>query len=285
MVIDLQTDVLLTGLTFGEGPRWHDGKLWFSDIWGHKVMTVDLDGNSEVLAELEEPSGLGFLEDGRLLISTFDAHIKSWTREDGLQDYADLTGLASRANDMVVDGAGNAYVDLYPERDEDAPIGETRGSIGLVPPDGQPRIVAEGLRAPNGLVVTPDGQRLIVNEVLGSAIQSFAINADGSLGDQQLFAALDDESPDGLCLDAEGAVWIGSYNKSRCLRVREGGEITHRIETPGRWAVAPMLGGPDRKTLFLMTAVVESLDRLIETGEAKGSIETVRVDVPGAGWP
>ena len=284
MVTDLQTDVLLTGLTFGEGPRWHDGRLWFSDIWGHKVMTVDLDGNSEVLAELEEPSGLGFLPDGRLLISTFDAHLKSWTRKDGLQYYADLTGLADRANDMVVDGKGNAYVDLYPERNEDAPIEEIRGSIGLVAPGEEPRIVAEGLRAPNGLVITPDGRRLIVNEVLGSAIQSFTIEADGSLSDKKLFAALEDESPDGLCLDAEGAVWIGSYDKSRCLRVEEGGEITHRIATPGRWAVAPMLGGPDRQTLFLMTAVVESLERLME-GESKGSIETARVDVPGAGWP
>lgn len=285
MVTDLQTEVLLSGLTFGEGPRWHDGKLWFSDIWGHKVMTVDLEGNSEVLAELAEPSGLGFLPDGSLLISTFAAQLMSWTPEDGLREYADLSALAPRANDMVVDGKGNAYVDLYPERDPDAPIEEIRGMIGLVEPGQAPRVVAEGLRAPNGLVITPDGRRLIVNEVLGSAIQSFTIEADGALSHRQLFASLEDESPDGLCLDAEGAVWIGSYDKSRCLRVKEGGEITHRIETPGRWAVAPMLGGPDRRTLFLMTAEVESLDRLVETGEAKGSIETVRVDVPGAGWP
>jgi len=184
-------------------------------------------------------------------------------------------------NDMVVDREGRAYIDTDLK------------NVVLVEPDGRSRVVAEGMSGPNGLAITPDGETLIVNETRGEAIRAFPIRRDGALGTSRLFASLPGAFPDGLCLDEEGAAWIGSppldaahYGNGQFLRVLEGGEITDRILTPGRWAIAPMLGGPDRKTLFLTTSSVENVKVLKETGKAEnGRIETVRVDVPGAGLP
>ena len=281
-------EVLLDGLVFPESPRWHDGELWVSDIFGERVVAVTPEGRSrEVLALRERPSGLGFMPDGSALIaSRRDQRIRRLA-SDGLHPHADLSGLpGERADDMVVDAEGRAYVN---RRNIYAGSGEpTRPSyIALVTPDGAAGIVADGLHHPNGMVITPDRSTLIVAETRGNRLSAFDISADGSLANGRVFAALGELTPDGICLDAEMGVWVGTVWSGGFIRVVEGGEITHRISTPGKWAVAPMLGGHDRKTLFLGTCQTTLLDcRTIETtGESFGWIETVRVDVPGAGWP
>lgn len=278
----LETTVLLDGFLFGEGPRWREDRLWFSDMWGGHVMSVDLAGNVERIAQFDHPSGLGFMPDGSLLVSVMHERRIYRIHTDGTEIHADLTDIAREmTNDMVVDDEGRAYIDT-----------DLRNVV-LVEPDGRSRLVAEGMSGPNGLAITPDGETLIVNETRGEAIRAFSIQQNGSLGTPRLFADLPGTFPDGLCLDEEGAAWIGSppldaehYGDGQFLRVLEGGEITNRIPTPGRWAIAPMLGGPDRKTLFLTTSSVENVKVLKETGKAEdGRIETVRVDVPGAGLP
>ena len=274
--------VLLEGILFGEGPRWYEDRLWFSDMWGGKVMSVDLDGNTQHVAHFDHPSGLGFMPDGSLLISVM--HERRIYRIDSGETtvHADLTDIATEiTNDMVVNNEGCAYIDTDLK------------NVVLVEPDGKARLVAEGIRGPNGLAITPDGETLVVNETRGEAIRSFAIKPDGSLGSPKLFAELPGLFPDGLCLDEEGAAWIGSppldaehYGDGQFLRVLPGGEITDRIETPGRWAIAPMLGGPDRRTLFMTTSSVENVALLKETGKVEnGRIEMTHVAVPGAGLP
>ncbi len=270
---------LLKGIVFPEGPRWRDGKLWFSDIWGNKVMTVDEGGHAHVVAELERPSGLGFLPDGRLLIATMGGRELLRLDPDGLKRVADLKPFAQQGlNDMVVDGKGRAYVDAYNPGD-----GLPRGSVVLVTPDGTAREAAAGLAAPNGLAITPDGKTLIVAQMGANELTAFTVQSDGSLSDRRAFAKLDGK-PDGICLDAEGAVWVGQYEEARFIRVREGGEVTHRIPVPGSWTVAPMLGGRDRKTLFLCASVTTTED-LVRHGKSAGSIYTARAEVAGAGWP
>lgn len=274
--------VLLEGILFGEGPRWHEDRLWFSDMWGGKVMTVDMDGNTRDVAQFDHPSGLGFMPDGSLLVSVMHER-RIYRIESGETTvHADLTEIANEmTNDMVVTREGYAYVDTDLK------------NVVLVEPDGKARLVAEGMRGPNGLAITPDGQTLVVNETRGEAIRSFSIKPDGSLGSPELFAELPDVFPDGLCLDEEGAAWIGSpplaaehYGDGVFLRVLPGGEITDRIFTPGRWAIAPMLGGPDRRTLFMTTSSVQNVALLKATGKVEdGRIETLRVEVPGAGLP
>ncbi len=279
---NLQPTVLLDGIIFGEGPRWHRDRLWFSDMWGGQVMSVDLEGNTEHVASFDHPSGLGFMPDGSLLVSVMHERRIYRILQDGIEVHADLTKIAEEmTNDMVVDGKGRAYIDTDLK------------NVALVEPNGQSRLVAEGMRGPNGLAITPDGKTLIVNETRGEAIRSFSIQSDGSLGPAQIFAELPGTFPDGLCLDSQGAAWIGSppldaehYGDGQFLRVLPGGEITHRITTPGRWAIAPMLGGADRKTLFLTTSSVENVALLKASGKAeKGQIEVVDVEVPGAGLP
>ncbi|MCH8195757.1 MAG: SMP-30/gluconolactonase/LRE family protein [Chloroflexi bacterium] len=273
---------LLDGLVFPEGPRWRDGKLWFSDMHAHKVMTVDLQGRTEDVATVpQRPSGLGFLPDGRMLVvSMLD---KRLLRLDpgGLTTVADLAGLCDGdANDMVVDSQGRAYVGyLGFEMGEEFKL----ASIVMVEPDGSARVVADELSIPNGAVITPDGKTMIVAESRGNRLTAFDIETDGSLSGRRVFAEVGDAVPDGICLDAETGVWVGSPTTSEFFRVLEGGEITHRIPTPGRYAVACIHGGEDRRTLFLLTAETTGED--LRRGISKGWIETVQVDVPGAGWP
>ena len=245
-------------------------------------MTVDLEGNTECIAQFSHPSGLGWLPDGSLLVSVMYERRIYRLHLGETEIYADLTNIAqTMTNDMVVDNEGRVYIDV-----------DLRGVV-LVEPNGKSRHVIDGMKGPNGLGITPDGGTLIMNETRGEAIRAFSIQHDGSLGDPRVFADLPGVFPDGLCLDEEGAAWIGSppldseyYGNGEFLRVLEGGEITHRITTPGRWAVAPMLGGPDRKTLFLTTSSVENVKILQETGKVEdGRIEITRVDVPGAGLP
>jgi sugar lactone lactonase YvrE len=277
----LRSSVLAEGIVFGEGPRWHDGRLWFADVHGNAVKSVDADGTVRVEVETEHPSGLGWLPGGTLLISTLLAPTLLRVDDGQASVVEDFGDRGWSLNDMVVGPDGRAYVDLYVG---DRGVRTPQGEILLVTPDGATRSVASDLVTPNGLAITPDRSALRVNETFMGRVLSYDIAPDGSLSGRRVFADLGpDRQPDGLCLDAEGAVWVASLTSGEFLRVRDGGAITHRIEAPGRWAVAPALGGPDRRTLFLV--VNETSMEGLARGASRGRIETVRVDVPGAGWP
>lgn len=285
----LTATVLLDGLVFGEGPRWHDGRLWFSDMHARTVMTVDLHGRAQrVVAVPGRPSGLGFLPDGRLLVVSVGERRLLRLDPEELHEVADLSALvAGEPNDMVVDAQGRAYIGDTGAPPMGGPIDAAPvkpANIVLVTPDGNARIVAEGLAVPNGLAIHPNGQTLVTAESGANRLTAFTIRPDGSLASRRTFAQFDRHTPDGICVDAEGAVWVGGLFAKEFVRVRDGGEVTHRVPTPEKWAVACTLGGDDRRTLFLMTAQAK-MRSLWQHGTATAWIETVRVDVPGAGWP
>ncbi len=282
-----ETRVLLEGLTFPEGPRWHDGKLWFSDMQSQRVLTVDLQGSRETVAEVaQDPSGLGWLPDGTLLVVSMQD--RRLLAVDGEQQrvVADLSELAGGpCNDMVVDAAGRAYI---------GNIGSyTPLSVDNVPPptvmvrvdpDGTTSVAADDLAFPNGTVITPDGSTLIVAETFAARLTAFDVGDDGSLSNRRVWAQLDGAFPDGICLDAEGAIWVADAGPEghRVLRVFEGGRIERTISV-GQWtAYACMLGGPNRRTLFICTCTGSGAEAAQKTD---GRIEVVDVDVPGAGLP
>jgi len=280
----LDTRVLLDGIVFPEGPRWHGDRLWFSDMHGGRVVTVDADGRAEIAVAVPRgPSGLGWLPDGRLLVvSTADRRL---LRQDpaGLVEVADLTAFTSFAcNDMVVDAHGNAYVgtinfDIF----HDAAF--VPAPVLLVRPDGDAAVAAADLDFPNGSVITPDGRTLIVGETFGSRLTAFDVRSDGTLAGRRTWAAVEGMSPDGICLDAEGAVWVASPVSGEVLRVREGGAVAARLRATQR-PYACMLGGPERRTLFVCTAPTHHRDKLVARAPS-GRIEVVEVGVPGAGLP
>ena len=278
----MDSDILLDGLHFPECPRWHDGRLWFSDMHGHRVMTVDLMGRPAVVAELPtQPAGLGWTPDGRLLtVSMLDRRL---LRLDGgrWEEVADLSPLASfHCNDMVVDARGRAYVGTFGfDLHAGAPFAP--GEIILVEPNGAARVVANDARFPNGMVLPPDGRSLIVAESFGPALRAYDVAADGSLAHGRVWADLS-VVPDGICLDAEGGVWIAHAISPEVVRVVAGGGITQRVAVSNP-AFACMLGGADRRTLFVLTA--ENSDPTYCRTHATGKIETVVADVPGAGLP
>jgi sugar lactone lactonase YvrE len=285
----LKTEILLDGLGFPEAPRWHDGKLWFSDMGTCRVMTVDLEGTAQTIVEVpEQPSGLGWLPDKRLLVVSMKDRRLLRLDPHGLVEIADLHEFASfHCNDMVVDQQGRAYIGNFGFDIDDPEAALKYAKLILVTPDGAARIVADEMVFPNGSVITPDRGTLIVAESLASRLTAFAIDPDGSLIGRRVWAQFDDPGfvmsdericPDGICLDAEGAIWLASPESAEVLRVREGGAITHsfKVETQ---PFAVMLGGPDRRTLFVCTTL------LSERNSGRGRIETVRVDVPGAGLP
>jgi len=282
----LETTVLLDGLAFPEGPRWHDGKLWFSDLYLHRVMTVDLDGHTETVVKVPgQPSGLGWLPDGRLLVVSMMDRRLLRLDPGGLAEVADLRELASsHCNDMVVDRHGRAYIgnigfDMYAEWEP-----HKLAEIVLVTPDGDARVVADEMACPNGSVITPDGRTLIVAETHGARLTAFAIGSDGSLTQRRIWAQLEKGvTPDGICLDAEGAIWVASPGSTQVLRVREGGEVIHRVRV-ATMPVACMLGGPDRCTLFVLVGA-SATDPDKSRAMMNGRIEIVRVDVPGVGLP
>lgn len=279
---DEKTEVV-SGLAFAESPRWHDGKLWYSDFYTNKVACVDGNGNAFTVAEVPgRPSGLGWLPDGRMLVVSMTDRRLLRQDADGLVTVADLSALAPfDCNDMVVDRQGRAYIgnfgfDLIGK----APAQPT--VLVMVTPDGDARIVADDLLFPNGCVITPDGKTMIVAETFGKRLTAFAIAPDGSLGQRRLWADLGEASPDGICLDAEGAVWVASPTTLEFLRVKEGGEITDRIAT-GNPAIACALGGADRRMLYMITGRVSRPERALAA--RIGRIDAVRVGVAGAGLP
>lgn len=276
-------DVLLDGLRFPEGPRWHEDRFWFSDMHAGRVIALSMDGTAETIVEVEaEPSGLGWLPDGRLLVVSMQDRRLLRLDPEGLAEVADLSSLASfHCNDMVVDAQGRAYVgnfgfDLHKQA---SPIG---ANLILVHPDGRTEVAAKDLRFPNGTVITPDGKTLIIGESFGACLTAFDIAEDGSLHNRRLWAQLDGDVPDGICLDEEGAIWVASpVGTGGVLRVREGGEVTNRIAVEHD-AFACMLGGSNRRTLFICTAPDSDPAK---TGDHRGRIEIIEVDVPGAGLP
>jgi sugar lactone lactonase YvrE len=245
--------VLMDGLAFPESPRWHDGRLWFADWGAHEVIAVDLEGTSEVIARVPSfPMCIDFVPDGRLLIVSANEGLLLRREPDGaLVTHADLSGFSEHAwNDIVVDGRGNAFVNNI---GFDFPGGEfAPGIIVVASPDGSVRQVADGVAFPNGMVVTPEDSTLIAAESYGNKLTAFDIAADGDLSNRRVWAEVPGGAPDGICLDAEKAVWYADVPNKSCVRVREGGEVLQTIELD-RGCFACALGGPDGRTLFLLT--------------------------------
>lgn len=278
---------VLDGLAFAEGPRWHDGRLWFSDMHAHQVIAHDPDsGETEVIVEVPtQPSGLGWRPDGTLLVVSMTDRRLLALDDGSLQQVADLSELAPwHCNDMVVDDEGRAYVgnfgwDLY---DSEAEPRTT--SLLMVDLDGTVTAVADDLMFPNGMVITPDGSTLIVGESFGGCLTAFDRAADGTLSHRREFGRVRGSVPDGICLDAEGAVWMASPIDHRCVRVGEGGTVLDEVHTTDeRQAYACMLGGDDGCTLFVCTAFDSEPDQCRR--QRAGRIEAVRVSVPRAGLP
>ena len=278
------TTVLVGGLCFPEGPRWRDDKLWFSDMHACKVHTVDLSGKLETVVEVpNRPSGLGWDPQGRLLIVSMTDRKLLRFADGRLEEHADLSGIAEHdINDMVVDAKGRAYVGNFGSEfgGDDPPKPAT---LARVDPDGSVHVAARELQFPNGAQITPDGRTLIIGETFGRQLSAFDIEDDGTLTNRRVWASVEGGFPDGSCLDAEGAVWVASpFAPHQVLRVHEGGEISERVEV-GTDPFACMLGGPERKTLFVCTAPSATPQECIE--QRGGAIEICEVAVPGAGLP
>ncbi len=281
---DYATTVLVEGLRFPEGPRWHDGRLIFSDQHDAIVWSLTTDGTLTKLVEVpHRPSGLGWDPQGRMLIVSMDD--RRLLRFDGetLTEVADLGALAAwHCNDMVVDRLGRAYVGNF-GFDIDTP-GTAPVTVPLirVDSDGTIHRAAEDLRFPNGTVITSDGTTLIVGESFGGCLTAFDVAADGTLSNRRLWAQLEGAVPDGICLDAEGAIWSACPLSGRVLRVLEGGAVTDVVTVDRQGAYACMLGGTSRTTLFICTA---DASNPAETGVMRGAIEVCEVNIAGAGLP
>ncbi|MFF1901803.1 SMP-30/gluconolactonase/LRE family protein [Kitasatospora sp. NPDC058218] len=270
---------VLTGLALGESPRWHDGRLWLCDWGAQELITVGSDGRADVAATVPSfPFCIDWLPepDGRLLVvAGGDRHLLRREADGTLAPYADLRPLSDRPwNEVAVDGRGNAYVNGigFDLMGGEAPA---PGLLALVTPDGSVRRVADDLAFPNGMAVTPDGSTLIVAESYASRLTAFTIAPDGGLTDRRIWAEVAGSAPDGICLDAEGAVWFADVPGRCCVRVREGGEVLRRIELD-RGCFSCALGGPDGRTLFLTAARWPP-----PQGTRTGRLLAVEVDVPG----
>jgi sugar lactone lactonase YvrE len=273
--------VLVTGRGLVEAPRWHDGRLYFSDWTAGEVLAVDPDGRTEVVARVASlPLCSAWLPDGRLLIvSSADGLLLRREPDGSLQTHAELGGPGW--NDIVVDGRGNAYVNSV---GFDMTAGEAvaPGHVVLVTGDGTVRRVAGDLAFPNGMAVTADNATLLVAESYGPRLTAFDIGDGGELSGRRVFAELED-APDGICVDAEGAVWSATVPGRRCVRVAEGGRVLQTVDFD-RGCFACALGGPDRRTLFVTAAEWRpDLPELVPAGS--GQVCSVQVSVPGAGWP
>ena len=285
----LDAKPMLSGLVIGESPRWHDGRLWFANWGAGEIVAVDLEGNAEVVAT--GPPGLGWsidwLPDGRLLVT--GRGLMRIEADGSMVAHADVTGLGvNDFNEIVVDGRGNIYVnggcDFEPGE------GNAPGIIALVTPDGAARRVADGIAFPNGMVVTPDNSTLVVAESFARSLTAFDIADDGSLSNRRVWA--DDVGPDGICIDADRAIWtgVGRFGDNLVGRVREGGAVLERVRLDGP-CFACMLGGQDRRTLFMLAAdwrmadsPADNIARLTR-GPRTGQLLTAPASAPGVGWP
>jgi sugar lactone lactonase YvrE len=276
----------MTDLVFGEQPRWHEDRLWFSDWGTQDVIAVDVEGKSEVILRGPAfPLCVDWLPDGHLvLVSARDGLLLRREPDGSLVTHADLNGLSDipPGNEMVVDGRGNVYVngggfDLMAGA-EFAP-----GIVALVTPDGRARQVADDIAFPNGMLVTPDNSTLIVAESYAKRLTAFDIETDGALSNRRVWADLKNGVPDGICFDAENAVWYGDVPNQQCVRVREGGEVLQTVELD-RGCFACALGGAERKTLFMMATEWNGPASMFK-GARTGLVLTVEAPAPGVGWP
>ena len=285
MTHSLGLDVLASGIVFGEQPRWHEGRLWFSD-WGRReVIALDLDGTRETILQAPSfPCCVDWLPDGRLLVMSGGHGLLHRRERDGsLVTHADLRTASTppASNELVVDAHGNAYVN---GGGFDLTAGEpfAPGVVALVKPDGAASVVARDLAFPNGMLITPDAT-LIVAESYAKRLTAFDIGPDGALSNRRVWADLGSGVPDGICFDSEGAVWYADVPNKRCVRVRGGGEVLQTIELD-RGCFACALGGPDRKTLFMMATEWKGPGGMF-AGPPTGQVLMTRVDAPGVGWP
>ncbi|WP_295886588.1 SMP-30/gluconolactonase/LRE family protein [uncultured Thiohalocapsa sp.] len=278
-----QAQVIADGLAFPEGPRWHDGRFWFTDQHAHRVLAMAADGGLTTIATTEDrPGGLGWLPNGELLCVLMTTRQIVRVVDGGLRPYADLSQHAPwHCNDMVVDSAGRVYAGNF-GYDVDGGAPKTPTELLLVETDGSITPFADGLIFPNGSAITPDGRNLLVGETFANRVSWFELGPDGRMTDRGLWAGLGEATPDGICLDADGALWIASPGTHETLRVARGGEILARCETTGT-PYACMLGGPERRTLHVCTA--ETCDPEQAAQLKSGRIEAVEVAVPGAGLP
>jgi sugar lactone lactonase YvrE len=278
--------IVLEGLRFGESPRWHEDRLWFCDWAAERLMTVDLTGHAETIAEVHSfPFSIDWLPSGRLLIvSAADRALLTLTDDRELAVHADLRRLSANPpnNEIVVDGRSNVYVD---GGGFDMLAGEpfAPGTIALMAPGGEMREVADDIHFGNGMAITPDNATLIVAESYARRLSAFTIAADGTLSQRRVWADLGEGTPDGICIDAEGAVWYADVPNQRCVRVAEGGEILETIEAD-RGCFACMLGGPELRTLFVIAREWHG-GQAISAGDGTGQVLAVETSVPKAGWP
>lgn len=275
----------MTGISLGESPRWHDGRLWFCDWGAQQVIALDPGGSSEVMFGIDSfPFSIDWLPDGTLLIhSSHDRRLLCRGADGGFVTHADLSALSEWGfNEIVVDGRGNAYVNAV---NFNFMAGEpTRGGIiAVVSADGSAKQVADDVMFPNGMAVTPDNSTLIVAESHACRLTAFDIAANGDLSNRRVWADLGSDPPDGICIDAEGAVWYADVPHKHCVRVAEGGEVLQTIEVD-RGCFACMLGGDDGRTLFIVAAEWNGPAQAGQ-GPPKGVVMAAAVDVPHAGWP
>lgn len=289
-----ETKVLAGGIFFGEGPRWRNGRLWLSDFYDHAVKSVSPAGDLRTEFTIDDqPSGLGWTPDGSMLVVSMTRRQLLRRAPDGaISLHADLSGIATfHCNDMVVDAAGRAYVGNF-GFDLDAALGE-RGPQGVladhptaklarVDPDGTVSVAADDMHFPNGTVITPDGKTLIIGETLGACLTAFDIGADGRLSNRRQWASIAPRVPDGICLDAQGRVWVANALAPECVLVAEGGEIVETVDT-GQNCYACMLGGEDGRSLFMLTAPTSVSHEVSKA--ANGRIVVAQVDTPHAGLP
>jgi sugar lactone lactonase YvrE len=276
-------NTLLTGLAMGESPRWRDGHLWLSDMGAHEVVRADLDGKSDIVASVPGmPMGLGWLPDGRfLVVSSRDGKLLRQELDGSWVTHADLAPLSPFPwSDMVVDGRGNAYIGNigFDFGEGFAGAEPATGIVALVTADGTVREVADGFEFANGIAVTPDNGTLIVAESYGQRLTAFDIDAGGGLSNRRVWADLDGAFPDGICLDADGAVWYAEVPGQRCVRVREGGEVLQTVSFD-QGAFACILGGPEGTTLFVATAPWPP------DGSRSGRVESVEAPARAVGYP
>ena len=277
------TYVVVNGLVFPETPRWHLGHFWFTDQFTGRVMRLSLDGCLETIATLpDHVGGLGWLPDGTLLVVGMKERRVHRLGPTGFSSYADLSGLAAfHCNDLLVDAAGGAYVGNF---GFDLPGGAPTVSTKLIRigTSGQAWPVGGPLIFPNGMALNAEGDTLVVAETFGHRVSSFCVAPDGELSDHRTWADLAAATPDGICLDAEGALWVASPLTRELMRVRQGGEVVDRVKTFGA-PYACMLGGPDGRILYVCTA--ETHDPEQATASPGGRIEVANVAIPGAGLP
>ena len=282
--------IVAEGLYFGEGPRWHEGRLWFSDFFAHAVKSMDADGNVRIEHHIDDqPSGLGWLPDGRLLVVAMKKLQVLRQEGDGFVVHADLSELARfRCNDMVVDAKGRAWVGNF-GFDLDGMMAE-KGVEGVfadpptanlvrVDPDGSVHLASPDMHFPNGPVITPDGKTLILAETMAMCLTAFDIAADGQLENRRVWAPVGMRAPDGICLNAEGNIWVANALANECVLFAPGGEVLDTVTTSQN-CIACALGGEDGKDLFILTA--HDTDAEIAAAEPRGRVERVRVEVGAA---